>query len=147
MDATRIRDYLMLNTTDSVYSRVIPVEYPKVGESPSPTRIGVVSVTGGPTVWLAIPGDPQQHYLNRMDWIPNSSSLFVQQLNRKQNESKLLICTPATQSITPIYTETDKAWVDVRERNTTDPNGGEWLSGGKAFVWVSEKDGWRHIYR
>lgn len=147
VDATRIRDYLMLNTTDSVYSRVIPVEYPKVGESPSPTRIGVVSVTGGPTVWLAIPGDPQQHYLNRMDWIPNSSSLFVQQLNRKQNESKLLICTPATQAITPIYTETDKAWVDVRERNTTDPNGGEWLSGGKAFVWLSEKDGWRHIYR
>ncbi|GAB4044784.1 S9 family peptidase [Spirosoma litoris] len=147
VDATKIRDYLMLNTTDSVYSHVIPVEYPKVGEAPSPTRIGVVAATGGATTWLAIPGDPQQHYLNRMDWIPNSASLFIQQLNRKQNESKLFVCTPATQSITPIYTETDKAWVDVRERNNTDPNGGEWLNGGKSFVWVSEKDGWRHIYR
>ncbi|GAB4013832.1 S9 family peptidase [Spirosoma migulaei] len=152
VDATKIRDYLMLNTTDSVYSRVIPVEYPKVGEAPSPTRIGVVSATGGqnavpPTTWLAIPGDPQQHYLNRMDWIPNSSNLFIQQLNRKQNESKLFVCNPTNQSITPIYTETDKAWVDVRERNNNDPNGGEWLNGGKAFVWVSEKDGWRHIYR
>ncbi|MVM34303.1 prolyl oligopeptidase family serine peptidase [Spirosoma sp. HMF4905] len=146
VDATKIRDYLMLNTTDSVYSHVIPVEYPKVGEAPSPTRIGVVSATGGPTVWLAIPGDPQQYYLNRMDWIPSSGNLFVQQLNRKQNESKLFVCNTGTQSITPIYTETDKAWVDVRVRNSNDPDG-EWLNGGKAFVWVSEKDGWRHIYR
>ena len=32
IDANKIRDYYMLNTTDSVYSQVIPVEYPKVGE-------------------------------------------------------------------------------------------------------------------
>jgi dipeptidyl-peptidase-4 len=41
IDANKIRDYYMLNTTDSVYSKVIPVEYPKVGEPPSPARIGV----------------------------------------------------------------------------------------------------------
>jgi dipeptidyl-peptidase-4 len=35
VDATKIRDYYMLNTTDSNYSQVIPVEYPKVGEAPS----------------------------------------------------------------------------------------------------------------
>ena len=44
VDATKVRDYYMLNTTDSVYSRVIPVEYPKVGEPPSPVRIGIVNV-------------------------------------------------------------------------------------------------------
>ena len=48
IDATKIRDYYMINTTDSVYSRIIPVEYPKVGESPSPAKIGVVSANGGP---------------------------------------------------------------------------------------------------
>lgn len=153
VDATHIRDYLMLNTTDSVYSHVVPVEYPKVGESPSPTRIGVVAASGGqnavpPTTWLNIPGDPAQHYLTRMEWIPNSSNLIVEQLNRKQNESKILVCNPATQTITPIYTETDKAWIDSKVRwNDDDPSGWEWLEGGKAFVWVSEKDGWRHLYR
>jgi len=25
--------------------------------------------------------------------------------------------------------------------------GWDWLNGGKEFIWVSEKDGWRHIYR
>ncbi len=148
VDATHIRDYLMLNTTDSVYSRVVPVEYPKVGESPSPTRIGVVAVSGGgdtvpPTTWLNIPGDPQQHYLTRMEWLPKGGSLIVQQLNRKQNEAKLLICNPTNQAVNPIYTERSSTWIDAKE----DPSGWEWVEGGKAFVWVSEKDGWRHLYR
>ena len=153
VDATHIRDYYMLNTTDSIYSYVIPVEYPKVGQSPSPTRIGVVAATGGrdavpPTTWLNIPGDPQQNYLTRLEWLPATSSVIVQQLNRKQNESNLFICTPSNQSVTPIYKETDKAWIDAKERwNNDDPSGWEWLNGGKAFVWVSEKDGWRHLYR
>ena len=34
VDATKIRDFYMVNNTDSVYSRVIPVEYPKVGFAP-----------------------------------------------------------------------------------------------------------------
>ena len=153
VDATQIRDYLMLNTTDSIYSHVVPVEYPKVGESPSPTRIGIVSVSGSreavpPTTWLNIPGDSQQHYLIRMEWLPAASSVIVQQLNRKQNESKLFICNPATQSVTSIYTETDKAWIDGKARwSRDDPSEWEWLENGKSFVWVSEKDGWRHLYR
>ena len=44
VDATKIKDYYMLNTTDSNYSQIIPVEYPKVGESPSPVRIGTLTV-------------------------------------------------------------------------------------------------------
>ena len=57
VDANQIRDYYMLNTTDSIYSKVIPVEYPKVGEAPSPVKIGVVNVENGKTVWMKIPGD------------------------------------------------------------------------------------------
>lgn len=153
VDATKIRDYLMLNTTDSAYSHVIPVEYPKVGESPSPARIGIVAVSGGrdavpSTSWLNIPGDPQQHYLTRMEWLPAGGSVIVQQLNRKQNESKVFVCSVTNQTVTPIYTETDKAWIDAKERwNNDDPSGWEWLKGGKEFIWVSEKDGWRHLYR
>ncbi|WP_420149215.1 S9 family peptidase [Spirosoma sp.] len=148
VDATKIRDYLMLNTTDSAYSHVVPVEYPKVGESPSPARIGVVNATGGATTWLNIPGDPQQHYITRMEWLPNGGSVIIQQLNRKQNQSNVFVCALASKSVTPIHTETDKAWIDAKERwNNDDPSGWEWLSGGKAFVWVSEKDGWRHLYR
>ena len=148
IDATKIPDYLMLNTTDSIYSYTVPVEYPKVGVSPSPARIGVVAATGGKTNWLPIPGDAQQHYLTRMEWLPKANTLIVQQLNRKQNQSILFVCNPATQAVTPVHTESNNTWIDIKSRwNDDDPSGWEWLDGGKAFVWVSEKDGWRHIYK
>ena len=96
---------------------------------------------------MNIPGDPQQHYLPRMEWANNSNELVVQQLNRKQNESKLFYCNVNTGNATNFYTEDDKAWIDIKSRwNDDDPTGWEWLNNGKDFLWVSEKDGWRHIF-
>ena len=148
VNANKIRDYFMLNTTDSVYSRVIPVEYPKVGEPPSPVRIGVITVANGNIKWMNIAGDPQQNYLPRMQWANNSNELIVQQLSRKQNQSKLFYCNIADGSSKDFYNESDKAWVDVRNIwDDEDPAGWKWINNGKEFLWVSEKDGWRHIYR
>lgn len=147
VDATKIRDYYMLNTTDSPYSRIIPVEYPKVGEPPSLVRIAVITVSNDNVKWMNIPGDPQEHYLPRMEWANNSDELVVQQLNRKQNESKLFYCNVSTGVANNFYTENDKAWIDIKSRwNDDDPTGWDWLNNGKDFLWVSEKDGWRHIY-
>jgi dipeptidyl-peptidase-4 len=147
VDATKVRDYYMLNTTDSVYSRVIPVEYPKVGQPPSPVRIGIIDVSAGDIKWMDIPGDPQQHYIPRMEWANNPGEIVVQQLNRKQNESKLFYCNAITGDARNFYTENDKAWIDIKSRwNDDDPTGWEWLNNGKNFLWVSEKDGWRHIF-
>ena len=119
VDATRIRDYYMLNTTDSIYSRVIPVEYPKVGEAPSPVRIGVVNLNGGFIRWMNIEGDPQQHYLPRMEW-SGANELIVQQLDRKQQESKLIYCNTTTGSSSTFWAENDETWVDM---NTDNPVG------------------------
>lgn len=44
LDARKIRNFLMINNTDSIYPLVVPVEYPKVGEAPSSCRIGVVDL-------------------------------------------------------------------------------------------------------
>jgi dipeptidyl-peptidase-4 len=147
VDATKIRDYYMLNTTDSVYSKVIPVEYPKVGEPPSPVRIGVVTINNGSIQWMHIEGDPQQHYLPRMEWA-DDTTLVVQQLNRKQQESKLIYCNVSDGSSTFFYTEHDAAWIDIKSFwNDDDPTGWDWIDNGKEFIWVGEKDGWRHLYK
>ncbi len=147
VDATKVRDYYMLNTTDSVYSRIIPVEYPKVGQPPSPVRIAAVTIDNANIKWMDIPGDPQEHYIPRMEWATNSTELIVQQLNRKQNESKLFYCNVITGAAVNFYTENDKAFIDIKSRwNDDDPSGWEWVNGGKNFLWVSEKDGWRHIF-
>lgn len=151
LDANQIRDYYMLNTTDSIYSQVVPVEYPKVGESPSPARIGVIELSSKELTWLAIPGDPQQHYLPRMEWnAPNL--LLVQQLNRKQNHSKIFGVQVNENKAQLIFEEQDETWIDVLSswENTyalTFRHEFKWLNGGKEFLWFSEKDGWRHVYR
>lgn len=148
VDATQIRDYYMINTTDSVYSQIIPVEYPKVGEPPSPVRVGVISIDDKNIRWMDVPGDPRQHYIPRMEWAHNTNEIVLQQLNRKQNESKLFICDVNTGDARNFYTETDRAFIDIKSRwNNDDPTRWDWFSNGKEFLWVSEKDGWRHIYR
>lgn len=147
VDANKIRDYYMINTTDSVYSQVIPVEYPKVGEQPSPVKIGVVSLATKQTTWMRIPGDPANNYLPRMEW-SGADELIVQQLNRKQNESRLYFCNATNGKAKEFYKETDKAWIDIKSRwNDDDPRGWEFINNNKEFIWVSEKDGWRHLYK
>ena len=143
VDATKIRDYFMLNTTDSNYSKIIPVEYPKVGEAPSPVKIGVTDISSGIIRWMKIEGDPQQHYLPRMEW-SGSNELIVQQLDRKQQESKLMYCNTTDGNTNTFWAENDDAWVDL---NANDPAGWNWINKGQDFIWISEKDNWRHIYK
>jgi dipeptidyl-peptidase 4 len=151
VDATKIKDYYMLNTTDSTYSKIVPVEYPVVGEAPSPVRIGVIDLASKKTEWLKIPGDPAQNYLPRMEW-KTPSEIFIQQLNRKQNETRIYNCS-ATGDCKMIYTETEKAWIDAEAPWEISPysldfrHTFKWQKGGKEFLWFSEKDGWKHVYR
>ncbi len=147
IDATKIRDYYMLNTTDSIYSKVIPVEYPKAGEPPSPAKIGVVTIENAKINWVALPGDPQQHYLTRMEWV-NPNTLVIQQLNRRQQVSKLFYSNAETGASNQFFTESTTSWIETKDYwNNDDPRGWEWLNNQKDFLWVSEKDGWRHIYK
>ena len=137
----------MLNTTDSVYSRVIPVEYPKVGEPPSPVRIGVITVSDDNIKWMNIPGDPQQHYLPRMEWANNSNELWCSNSTGNKMKANYFIAMQLPVKQRNFYTENDKAWIDIKSRwNDDDPTGWEWLNNGKNFLWVSEKDGWSHIF-
>lgn len=147
IDATRIRNFLMINTTDSIYSYNVPVEYPKVGESPSAYRIGVVNIATAALKWMEIPGDPQNTYLPRMEYTDKGDELVVQQLNRKQNESTLYYVNTRTGKANAFYREKDEAWIETKSTFDDDPNGWDWLVGHREFVWVSEKDGWRHAYR
>ncbi|MEO5685228.1 MAG: S9 family peptidase [Chitinophagaceae bacterium] len=150
IDAKTTKDYEMLNTTDSIYPKVIPVEYPVAGEAPSPYKIGVADIATAQTKWMNIPTDPVlQTYVPRMEWAGNSTELIIQHLNRKQNESQLMLCNTATGTSNTIYKETDAAWIDILPLWDQDyANGGwDWLNNGKEFLWAGEKDGWRHLYR
>jgi dipeptidyl-peptidase 4 len=148
--ANDTKDYLMINNYDSIYPSVIPVEYPVAGEKPSSFKIGVIDINSGMNQWMNIPTDPiLETYLTRMEWVPSSAELIIQQLNRKQNQSDIRLCDIKTGESKIIYTEKDEAWIDIMSAWDSDyDNGGwDWLDNGKAFLWASEKDGWRHLYK
>ena len=150
LNAKNTKNYLMVNNTDSIYPFAVPVEYPISGESPSPFKIGVVNIASVKTIWMDIPTDAVlQSYVPRMEWAASNNELILQHLNRKQNASDILLCNTITGKSTPIFKETDDAWIDIQPLWDEDYQygGWDWLNNGKEFIWSSEKDGWRHLYR
>ncbi len=145
IDANKIRDFYMINTTDSIYSSLVPVEYPKVGELPSQCRIGVIDIASGKNTWMNTSDDLQNNYIPRMEWAGNSDELIVQQLNRAQNTCTLMYANADSGKSTAFYTEHDSTWVSIRAA-WSDKNMWSWIDGGKKMVWISEKDGWRQLF-
>ncbi|HXI19876.1 MAG TPA: S9 family peptidase [Gemmatimonadales bacterium] len=139
-DASGVRDFDLIDNTDSLYSQVIPIQYPKAGGQNSAVRVGVVAATGGPVRWLALPGDPRNNYTARMEWAAGSEELLVERLNRLQNTNTLYLASRHTGSVHPVLVERDSTWVQL-------VNQIPWLDGGKSFLWQSERDGWMHLYR
>jgi dipeptidyl-peptidase 4 len=146
IDARDVKYFLMVNNTDSTYAFTIPVEYPKVGESPSVCRVGVVNVKTKKTRWMQVPGDARQHYIPRMAWAANAQDVILQQLDRKQQESKVFTCRATSGAATLVHQERDEAWIDLQAVWDND-QGLDWFNNGSEFLWASETDGWRHFYR
>ncbi|NOU48156.1 MAG: S9 family peptidase, partial [Bacteroidales bacterium] len=151
IDASTTKKFYLINNTDSIYSQLVPIEYPKVGEKPSTCRLGVATISDNKITWMNIPGEPDQHYIVRMEFIPASNNLLIQQLNRKQNHSKLFISEIENGNSRLIQEETDEAWVDIYQSGnpyTIDfTNNFIWLNESNSILWASEKDGWRHLYQ
>ncbi|MFN7949369.1 MAG: S9 family peptidase [Blastocatellia bacterium] len=140
LDSTGVPLFHLINNTDALYPKLIPIPYPKTGQTNSAARIGVVSADGGRTQWMNVPGDPRNQYIAAMEWAGNSDELLIQQLNRLQNENQVRLCDARTGQTRLILTERDPAWVDVRMEDIYR------LNGGRSFTWSSERDGWRHVY-
>jgi len=148
IDANQVRDFYMINNTDSIYSYTIPVEYPKVGEDLSPAKIGVINLSNEKTTWMNVPGEQNKFYLPRMTWMPGRNDLMIQQLNRKQNHSKIYIANSDSGETELLMEEKDDAWVDLRSSWPYQVQAGwKFINDGKEFLYTTEKDGWSHIYR
>ncbi|HVZ97243.1 MAG TPA: DPP IV N-terminal domain-containing protein [Chitinophagaceae bacterium] len=132
--------FYLIDNIDSIYSRPIPFPYPKVGTTLSAVKVGVVAAAGGKTKWFNIPGDPRNHYLARMDFIPGSDEVMIQQLNRPQDSNFVWVGNIKTMQLKNIFTETDKAFLDIHDDIL-------WLDHAKYFTWSSERDGWLHLYK
>jgi len=146
IDTAGVKKFPLINNTDSLYPKVTWFAYPKVGQKNPSCRIGVVNCSTGSTHWIRLPGDSRDNYVPKMDWADNSKELLLQQFNRLQNRNWLFLVDAEAQPVTrqqgslkPILTEEDDAWVDAHNELT-------WFDSGQQFAWISDRDGWRHVY-
>ncbi|MBK7376759.1 MAG: S9 family peptidase [Chitinophagaceae bacterium] len=139
-DTKGVGTFYMINNVDSNYSKPIPLPYPKVGTANSAVKVGVISAAGGKTKWFSVPGDPRNNYLARMEYIPGSDEVMIQQLNRLQNTNTVWTGNTKTMALKNILTDKDEAFLDIHDNIV-------WLDNTTSFTWTSEKDGWMHLYK
>ena len=139
-DTTGVADFHLVNNGVGKTPGITSFSYPKVGGKNSATRLGVISAQGGAVRWLNLPGDPHEHYLPHAEWTPDGSQILVQQFNRLQTELGVYLVDPTSGKALRVMTETDPRWLE-------NENPVRWLAGGKSFLWLSERTGWRQAYR
>jgi dipeptidyl-peptidase-4 len=137
-DTTAVGIYSLIDNADTLYPVVTRYAYPKVGTTNSAVRIGVIDVKRRKTRWMKTPGDSRDSYLARLQWV-DDSTLSIQQLNRLQNRHDVLLADARTGEVRAVFRDESKTWVDLDDVR--------WLHGAKAFLVLSERDGWQHAYR
>jgi len=118
--------------------KAILEKYPKAGEVNPLVKLGIVNLSTRKTVWVDT-NRAEEIYIARAIWLPDSSALSLQLLNRHQNRLELLLTDPQTGKGRSILTEEQPCWVNVR---------GDiyFFRNSKLFLWPSDESGWRHLY-
>ncbi len=116
-----------------------PQRYPQAGTPNAQVGLGVVSANGGKTRWMKL-GDTTTALVARVAWATDGSALWVERLNRVQNELKLLSCDRSSGAVNTVITEQSKTWINLSDNFFA-------LKLKPEFLWTSEESGFRHVYR
>lgn len=122
-----------------------PVEktnYPKTGEANPNVDLGVVDLDqGNETRWFDLSRYPiEDRLIVRVTWAPDGKEVLFQVQNREQTWLDMLAGDAVTGGVRKVFREDSDCWVEAGPEP-------EWLAGGDEFLWLSERDGFRHVYR
>ncbi len=153
LDETETREFAMADLRTD-YPEFIRFRYPKAGEVNSEIRLGIIDMESGDRsifetgTW----GEDSDslEYIPQFGWMPEAdgtSRVWLFRMNRDQNVLDMIYGDPETMETELVLRETSDTWIDV-ETGFTDLSGGTvtFLPGGRNFVWISERDGHRHLY-
>ena len=124
------------------------IRIPQPGDSITRVRIGVVAVAAGAgsRVWLDT-GERGDFYVPRIYWTSQPDTLAVVTLNRPQNVLHLYFFDVRTGGRRLVFTDSSSTWIDVYDFYAGIPDMMSFPEGLKEFFWISDRDGWQHIYR
>lgn len=140
LDSSGVKNFTMINNTDALYPTLTSFSYPKAGETNSSVRVGVVELASQQTHWAELPGDNRDRYVPRISWAGTSEKLMIQDVNRPQNTIHLRIFDWQNSELETLFIDKDEAFIEWYYD-------AKWAKDGSYFIWHSERDGWRHLYR
>ena len=142
-DQTKVRLRPVLVPVDPSYPEVRNDRFARVGEKIAALRVGVVDVEGKKLRWLPVEAPRYGFYLGQVDWAGHSNEVLVEKLSRFRDKREFLLVNVDAEDVNRIYQESNDAWaVGSHGLNS----GLTWIRSGRAFIVVSEKDGWRHAF-
>ena len=122
------------------------IRIPQPGDSITRVKVGVVALGSGSRVWLDT-GERGDFYVPRMYWTSAPDTLAVVTLNRPQNVMKLFFFDVRTGGRRLVFADSSKTWIDVYDFYAGIPDMLSFPEGLKEFFWISDRDGWQHVYR
>ncbi|HVR71541.1 MAG TPA: S9 family peptidase [Vicinamibacteria bacterium] len=138
LDETAVPRYTVLDEIPR-HGEVQTYPYPKAGDPNPKVSVGVVAVSGGATVWADTRAYGDEILVVGVGFTPESDQLVLEVQDREQTWLDLNLADAATGALRRVLRETTRAWVE--------PQGGpRWLPDG-GFLWLSERTGWKHLYR
>ncbi len=146
MDQSMVTDYPQVNIDPRV-AEYQPDKYPMAGMSTHVVTVGVFNLTTQKTIYLDTPKernteDPKAViYFTNIAWSPDSKTIYMFELNRDQNDCRLVSYDAATgKRIAELSRETSDKYVEPLNPIRFLP----WDS--NLFVMQSQKDGYNHLY-
>lgn len=141
-DNSKVKKRSMLVPTDPSYPGVREQQFARVGEKITSLRVGIVDVAGKHKQWLPIESPEEGFYLGLVEWAGTSNELLVERLSRFRDKREFFLAS-TDGAMKRIFQESDPAWVVASQAKNS---GLMWTQNSKAFIVISEKDGWRHAY-
>lgn len=139
MDESMVSQYPLVDITARV-GKVDPVRYPMAGMTSHKVQVGIYNPATGKTLYLNT-GDPTDRYFTNISWAPDEKSLFLIELNRDQNHSKLCQYDAETGKLMDtLYQEKHPKYVEPQQPIVFLP----WDD--TKFIYQSQKDGYNHLY-
>lgn len=139
MDQSMVADYPQVNI-DTRIATLEPDKYPMAGETSHRVTVGVYDLVTQKTVYLQA-GDPTDRYFTNVAWSPDSKTVYMFELNRDQNDCRLVSYDAVTGKKTAeLYREQHPKYVEPQNPIAFLP----WDD--SKFVMQSQKDGYNHLY-
>ncbi len=114
-------------------------DYPKPGDA-LPIRRPVLFIPDeDKQITFDVPNVEQQYSLGRIDWDENSE-YFTFHFNRRGHQQYVVYSGDINGRLYPIVDERADTFIYYNKISAN------WLKKGKELLWVSERDGWSHLY-